>query len=147
MVREPHRDDEPTLMRRAVDYTDQLAKWPKRVAGVVWLLGALGALGFWVPAGLRVLKGFGPLDVLVRDHIGDFKEHVKESTATVRVIDEDLHTIIEQFDVVQGQLGTVIERLDTISTEQRWLDCVRLRDREMEAGVPPRDCRPFGGSP
>lgn len=147
MAREPHGDERPTLMRRAANYTDHLTSWRKVAANAVWVLGVLGAVVFWGGQALRAVKGFGPLEVQFRSHVGEYTDHVEEAGATVRELDSDLHTILEQNDVVQRQLGTVLERLDTLSTEQRWAQCIRERDRDIDAGRPARECRPFGGGP
>jgi hypothetical protein len=133
--------------QKVTAWVEKLGRWQKLAVQTAGLIVMLGGLWTWGTVAYRAIEGFGPLESQFRGHVREYVEHAEESGEAHKVLDADLHTIMEQGRVLQEQQSVILERLDTLSTEQRWEACMRARERELEAGDVPRDCRPFGGGP
>lgn len=133
-----------TRTMRFARVAEKLETWKKVAIAVPVLVVALyGVMGAGEDA-WNVVKGFGPLETRVRDHVGAYEEHVEDYAGHEQAHAGEHGEFHALSDTLLRALEGLKERTDSVAIRQQWLACISGQDRDREAGRPVRDCTPLG---
>lgn len=138
---------EDTRTMKVVRVAEKLSAWKKIALAIPVLVVALyGVMGAG-EAAWGAIQGFGPLETRVRDHVGDYEEHVEAFDGHEEAHSGEHGEFHALSDTLLRSLDGLVQRFDTVRMRQDWILCLEGQQRDRDAGRPVRDCTPYGGPP